>query len=85
MKKLFGKKEKECSCCKDTFVGPYKTCPDCSVCPEPYGLLPFTSFAKKLNKDKEEYVCQVLENPGIEIRYKKFRAYLTSLYKVFKQ
>lgn len=85
MKKLFDKKEKECPCCKEAFVGPYKVCPDCCVCPEPYGLLPFTAFSKNLTKDKEEYVYHVLDNPGKEIRYKKFRAYLASLYKVFKQ
>jgi ATP-dependent DNA helicase PIF1 len=85
MKKIFGKKEKECACCRESFVGPYKVCPDCSVCPEPYELLPFTAFSKNLSKDKEEYVCQILENSGTGSRYKKFREYLTTIYKVFKQ
>lgn len=85
MKKIFGKREKECECCKEIFVGPYKACSDCCVCPEPYGLLPFTAFSKKLSKEKEEYVYDVLENQRSEIRYKKFKRYLLSLYKVFKQ
>jgi ATP-dependent DNA helicase PIF1 len=85
MREMFHKKEKECQVCQEVFVGPYKLCQDCCSCPSPYEVLPFTAFSKKLTKEKEEYVYQVLEQPMGDMRYKKFRKYLESLYKVFKQ
>jgi hypothetical protein len=86
MKRLFQRKEKECQVCGEIFVGPYKLCGDCCCCPDPYGYLPFTAFAKQLTKEKEEFVYQILEHPvGNEERHKKFKRYLSGIYKVFKQ
>jgi hypothetical protein len=84
MREMFHKREKECQVCGEVFVGPYKLCQDCCSCPSPYEVLPFTAFSKSLTKDREEYVYQVLEQPMGDVRYKKFRKYLESLYKVFK-
>lgn len=85
MKRLFQRKEKECQVCGEIFIGPYKLCSDCCCCPDPYGWLPFTAFSKNLSKEKEDYVYQILEHQGQEARYKKFKRYLATIYKVFKQ
>jgi ATP-dependent DNA helicase PIF1 len=83
MKKVFSLKEKECQVCAEPFVGPYKLCQDCCSCPAPFERLAFTAFSKKLTKEMEEFVVQVLEHPvGKDQRMKKFRKYLTTLYKV---
>lgn len=85
MKEIFGRKEKECKVCGEVYVGPYTVCGDCCSCPSPYEVLPFTAFSKNMTKEKEEYVFQILEHVNQEVRYKKFRKYLSTLYKVFKQ
>lgn len=85
MKTIFHRKEKECKVCGDVYVGPYTSCGDCCSSPSPYEDLPFTAFGKSLTREKEEFVMQVLEYPQGDMRYKKFRKYLMSIYKLFKQ
>ena len=87
MKKVFSMKQKECQVCSDAFVGPYKLCQDCCSCPAPFERMAFTAFSKRLTKEMEEFVFQMLEQPaggqrGNEQRGKKFRNYLKTLYKV---